>query len=434
MRIVVGLVFLVALTGSTTFALTGDATVPAAMRLVDLNADGQPDKLLLGVDGSVSVAVNRGNGVFESVWQDLPAIDVVDLLVTDLNGDSFTDVYLLAFGENVALLGDGTGRLVDATASLGLGNAGLGVSAERFDLDLDGLDEVLLHNLDSDVIFWAQADGRFESDTETLMPSTASTDLLPQLFMNWLMEAATDPSVLGGDVVLSVSQDDAGKPVLSMHIPPPSQAGSGGGTQAATLGRSQTGHGSVGPSGTISAGGPDLGTSLNALFVNDNANEVDSADIVDGSLTGADISTSGGAIVFGPGAVTVTGPISSGVASVLRLDTTLGVKYSDGSVQTTATLVGPAGPAGATGPAGPTGPTGAAGADGADGATGPQGPAGPTGATGAAGADGADGAAGPMGSTGPAGADGADGATGPQGPAGSTGATGAAGADGADGS
>ncbi len=65
----------------------------------------------------------------------------------------------------------------------------------------------------------------------------------------------------------------------------------------------------VGQGGTLAAGGPDLGTNLNTLFVNDNADEVDSADILDGSLTGADISTSGGNIVFGAGSLTVTGQL-----------------------------------------------------------------------------------------------------------------------------
>ena len=123
MRTVTSAVFLVLLTSSTILALPAENDAPTAYRLIDLTGDGQPDKLLLGVDGSLAVAVNRGNGVFEPVWQELPSIQVVDMLVTDLNGDSFMDIYLLAFGDNVALLGDGTGRLVDATATLGLADA-----------------------------------------------------------------------------------------------------------------------------------------------------------------------------------------------------------------------------------------------------------------------------------------------------------------------
>ena len=59
-----------------------------------------------------------------------------------------------------------------------------------------------------------------------------------------------------------------------------------------------------------------------------------------------------------------------------------GFMFPDGSVQTTATLQGPAGPQGPTGPIGPTGPQGPSGA------TGPQGPQGLPGATGAQGPQG----------------------------------------------
>ncbi len=77
-----------------------------------------------------------------------------------------------------------------------------------------------------------------------------------------------------------------------------------------------------------------------------------------------------------------------------------GVRFPDGTVQTTATLVGPAGPSGHDGPAGATGPAGAAGPQGAAGVQGPTGPQGDVGPQG------------PIGSTGP------QGPVGPQGPAG----------------
>jgi hypothetical protein len=77
-----------------------------------------------------------------------------------------------------------------------------------------------------------------------------------------------------------------------------------------------------------------------------------------------------------------------------------GIKFPDGTIQTTATLTG------ATGPTGPTGATGATGADGVNGTNGTNGATGPTGPAGATGA------------TGPTGATGTTGATGPTGPAG----------------
>ena len=108
--------------------------------------------------------------------------------------------------------------------------------------------------------------------------------------------------------------------------------------------------------------------------------------------------------------------VTPDASACLSLDST-GVKFGDGTIQTTAML---AGATGATG-AGATGATGVAGVDGATGATGVIGDVGATGATGSAGLDGA------TGSTGATGISGADGATG------STGATGVAGADGATG-
>ena len=77
-----------------------------------------------------------------------------------------------------------------------------------------------------------------------------------------------------------------------------------------------------------------------------------------------------------------------------------GIKFPDGTLQTTAQLVGPQGPAGAVGPQGSPGPEGPAGAEGPAGPAGPQGPQGDQGIQGPAGPEG------PQGPQGPAGADG----------------------------
>ncbi len=109
-----------------------------------------------------------------------------------------------------------------------------------------------------------------------------------------------------------------------------------------------------------------------------------------------------------------------------------GIRFADGTLQTTAQTTGPTGPAGPTGSAsnvtGPTGPTGAASL-----VTGPTGPTGAastvTGPTGPAGTNGTIGVDGATGSTGPTGATGAPSTvTGPTGPVGATGSTGATGA------
>ena len=132
--------------------------------------------------------------------------------------------------------------------------------------------------------------------------------------------------------------------------------------------------------------------------------------------------------------VSNTGRVGIGVTPdatvALSVDTT-GIKFGDGTIQTTATIAGATGATG-IGIQGSTGATGVAGTNGATGATG-IGEVGSTGATGATGISGLDGAtgltgatglAGETGATGVAGIDGATGATGIQGDIGSTGATG----------
>lgn len=151
-----------------------------SLRLVELTGDGLADKLLLGGDGSLAVAVNRGGGRFATVVQEglgrVKVVSVRDVLVTDLNGDGHADLYLTSAMENRALLGDGSGGLVDATGALGLGDSGQGLTAERMDLDGLGAEELVLHNDGTDVIFWAHG-GRFLRDAGT-PPSSAKTDSL----------------------------------------------------------------------------------------------------------------------------------------------------------------------------------------------------------------------------------------------------------------
>ena len=136
----------------------------APARLLQLTNDSLMDKLHLGQDGSLSVSVNLGGGLFTSVSQRLPDIHVSFVLPGDLNGDGLTDLYLVSPGANKALLGDGAGRFRDATKELGLGDGGQGLTAERIDLDGQGELELLLHNASRDVIFWGEG-SLFRRDT-----------------------------------------------------------------------------------------------------------------------------------------------------------------------------------------------------------------------------------------------------------------------------
>lgn len=113
--------------------------------------------------------------------------------------------------------------------------------------------------------------------------------------------------------------------------------------------------------------------------------------------------------------------VAPDVSVGLSVDTT-GIKFGDGTIQTTASIAGATGATGATG----IGATGATGVQGLIGATGPQGVQGIQGSQGIQGGTGATGIAGLNGSNGATGATGATG-VGSTGATGLTGATGAAG-------
>jgi hypothetical protein len=190
-------------------ALLPSALPASSLRLADLTGDGLPEKLVVASDGALSVKLNLGRGRFAPVEQTLPAATITDLLADDLNGDGHTDLYLVSPDANLALLGDGTGRLFDATDVLGLADAGTGISAERMDLDGVAPQELVLHNAGGDVLFWARG-SRFVRDADST-PDAVIGDgalqhgatagggttgspvldaLLPHLSVVWLDDAA----------------------------------------------------------------------------------------------------------------------------------------------------------------------------------------------------------------------------------------------------
>jgi hypothetical protein len=283
--------------------LPGDVVAPVPVRYLDVTGDGVPDKLMMGHDGSLNIAVAVGGREFLLVEQELPRVHVTDVLVSDLDDNGWDDLYLVSSSDNVALWGDGTGRFRDVTVGLGLADSGSGVTAERLDLDADGYVDLLLHNESGDVLFWARRDGTFERDG---------------------VAAGGDPN----DGLIPPSQPDRGE----------DQPGSGPGGKGGAAGSATGGPGGVAgsaptagptapgavpgatvgsdPRATGASGGlriesgvapplaipPALLSTLDAKYVNDDDGEVDGADVIDGSLTGSDVSTSGGDVTF-PGAV-----------------------------------------------------------------------------------------------------------------------------------
>jgi hypothetical protein len=254
-----------------------------AVRLLDVTGDGALDKLTLGADGSLAVAVHVGRRQFRPVDQVLPRVLVQDVLVSDLDGDGSSDLYLVSPAANVVLTGDGTGYFTDETARFGLADGGPGLSAERLDLDGDGLHDLLLHNTTGDVLFWARADGTFDRDADT---------------------PASGAGPAGGAVGVAGRVADPAQP--AGPITPPLTLSSGptigsGGTMGVDLRASGADSRRPDATGTVPplVIFPALLSSLEDLFVNDDGNEVDSADVIDGSLTGPDVSTSIGNVGIG---------------------------------------------------------------------------------------------------------------------------------------
>ncbi len=344
-----------------------------SMRLIDITGDGALDKVFFGSDGSLTVAVYVGGRDFQPIEQTLPNVNVTHVLRHDLNGDGLLDMYLVSTGPNVALLGDGTGHFQDATLSLGLVDDGPGLSAESTDIDGDGLEEILLHNRGTDVLFWAQPLGysRVEGDAN---------------------QSTADGSLVSGprDRISYAASGAPGGPTAHDFF------------------------------ATISV--PDLVNILDSAYVNDNDDEIDHRDVLDGSLRGADVSTTTGNVTHmgggvGIGTASPSRPLD--VAGVIR-STTGGFEFPDGSVQSTATVAGPPGPTGPPGLDGAPGSPGPTGPPGLDGAPGSPGPTGPPGLDGAPGSPGPTGPPGPDGAPGPPGLDGAPGPPGPTGPQGAS--------------
>ncbi len=327
--------------------IAAQAVPPAAVRLLDVSGDGVPDKLFLDAEGSIRIAVHSGARRFDPVAQELPQVAAVsDVLAADLDGDSRLDLYFVTRGANLALVGEGYGRFHEATEALGLVDEGPGRTVERRDLDADGAFDLVLHNDGGDVLFWARPGAAFERDGDC--PAQAAERpvdpaLLPEILAA-LAEEASHPLSAGGAVEASVGSDEHGRPVVTLR---PTRPTAGPGPAGGPVAGTPPSVSPMGPvSGTPPGGrvngpidatvGPGLGVNLNTVFVNDNGNEVDSADVIDGALTGADISTSTGDITttggnwrLDGGAKAVTHQ-SAGM-DFLRPDGSLGLRLGTGT-------------------------------------------------------------------------------------------------------
>ena len=136
-----------------------DIQAPLRFRLMELTGDGLPDQVRMVDGGRLEIAINRGGGVFEPVPQDLPYVEVMSMLHADLNRDGNYDLYIVARGPNVVLLGDGRGGMIEATEATGLVDNGSGLTAEMIEVNGDNNEDLVLHNATSDVIFYGGTAG-----------------------------------------------------------------------------------------------------------------------------------------------------------------------------------------------------------------------------------------------------------------------------------
>lgn len=133
-----------------------------ATRMIDLDRDGRLDRMVVTEKG-LSIAWNDGGRHFGDVRRfEVPG--TVSVLVDDLDGDGAFDLYLVTSHANRALLGDGRREFVEMTRELGLLDEGVGIGAQRLDIDGDGHVDLLLQNTNGDVVFWGAPEGSFTRD------------------------------------------------------------------------------------------------------------------------------------------------------------------------------------------------------------------------------------------------------------------------------
>ncbi|NNF66110.1 MAG: VCBS repeat-containing protein [Gammaproteobacteria bacterium] len=121
-----------------------------ALRLADIDRDGDPDALLVGgfIDPVIIVLRNDGSGAFEMdgtyLLASAPFVYVADMDVADFNGDDYPDVVGVVdnAGAVAVLLNDGQGGLLPA-APVNLGQSfPLGVLAD--DVNDDGRPDLMV--------------------------------------------------------------------------------------------------------------------------------------------------------------------------------------------------------------------------------------------------------------------------------------------------
>lgn len=337
---------------------------------VDFDGDSLLDTILLDSSGPLRLLRNEGDGSFRDVTREAGlegAQGVTKALWQDYDGDQDLDVLLVSpSGRTELFRADGAGGFTAMGADSGLELSNSIHGARWVDYDNDGRVDLLLMSQQAHQLYHNEGHGAF---TRVRLQLDA-------------------PIVLPEDRVTSArAQDQAGI-----------DAGQRGGTQSSSGTTLGGGLGSPAPTPPGSSIASGLACSSG---VDDFSNP---GSCIPGSTTptlGMLYPLSNDWYIDGFGSVGLgtTSPTARLDVDGLIRSRSGGIEFPDGSVQSTATLVGPAGadgadgaegPAGATGPEGPQGPQGLEGPQGPQGIEGPMGPMGPQGDDGAPGISGDD--------------------------------------------
>ncbi|RLJ15763.1 hypothetical protein DJ030_18000 [bacterium endosymbiont of Escarpia laminata] len=172
----------------STLRLPADTDPSFDLEVADLNGDGTPDLLIANQGTQNRLLVNNGLGVFsDETALRLPVLldTSLDLLITDIDGDGDPDLILAEGGEGLRLLiNNGSGVFNDESGARlpALSDYVVKVNVADADADYDGDDDLILANMGQDRLLLNDGTGVFSDGTGAQLPVDTSRtfSLLPQ--------------------------------------------------------------------------------------------------------------------------------------------------------------------------------------------------------------------------------------------------------------
>lgn len=152
--------------------------VPYAVRLADMNNDGKLDIVAYNYDDAISVALNHGDGTFQTAQTFSAGAIIFNPIVGDFNGDGKMDVATttIAFHSNMVLvfLGNGDGTLQPPISSpvSYAGNLAAG------DFNHDGKLDIAIGEYNLILVVFGNGDGTFSSEVDLPSGSDLNNELV----------------------------------------------------------------------------------------------------------------------------------------------------------------------------------------------------------------------------------------------------------------